>query len=289
MLSLNIVKTEAMRPAIADRISDPKMNHATMADHAAGRNRSEQPPEHAAKHATEHEHDDDGERIKRIGELEKVGVIAVLLWPWQARQRLAVDHPDDPVDTGGNSTGKIPVLEFRRDDLVDDALGGDVVERAFEPVADLDAELAVILGDNEKRAVIDLLAPDLPGLRDPDRILLDGFGCVVGTISTAIWLPFLSSKSLRVCVSEAISPLRASRSGRSPAPTRAAPRHRPRPRKPSTAAAPEGKLLQRSSRWSRSGCRDYHLRGAARRGLKSTFGAVEISFSLSTVKFGLSL
>src|ERR1700682_5885868 len=32
-------------------------------------------------------------------------------------------------------------------------------------------------------------------------------GAVVGTISTAIWLPFLASKSLRVCVSAAISPL----------------------------------------------------------------------------------
>src|SRR6202158_1758453 len=32
-------------------------------------------------------------------------------------------------------------------------------------------------------------------------------GAVVGTISTATWLPFLSSSDLRVCVSEAMSPL----------------------------------------------------------------------------------
>ena len=31
-------------------------------------------------------------------------------------------------------------------------------------------------------------------------------GCVVGTISTAIWLPFLSSSPLNVCVSDAMSP-----------------------------------------------------------------------------------
>src|SRR3984893_12874383 len=36
-------------------------------------------------------------------------------------------------------------------------------------------------------------------------------GAVVGTISTAIWLPFLASKSLRVCVSEAMSPLESVR------------------------------------------------------------------------------
>jgi len=30
---------------------------------------------------------------------------------------------------------------------------------------------------------------------------------VVGTISTAIWLPFLVSRSFSVCVSEAMSPL----------------------------------------------------------------------------------
>ena len=30
---------------------------------------------------------------------------------------------------------------------------------------------------------------------------------VVGTISTAIWLPLRASKSFRVCVSDAMSPL----------------------------------------------------------------------------------
>ena len=84
--------------------------------------------------------------------------------------------PDDPLDAGGNSAGEIAGPEFRRDDLVDDALGGDVGERAFEAVADLDAQLAVVLGDDQQRAVVDLLAPDLPGLRDPDRILLDRLG-----------------------------------------------------------------------------------------------------------------
>ena len=113
------------------------------------------------------------------------------------RQFLAVDDADHPVDTGGNAAGEIAGLEFRRDVLVDDALGGDVGERAFEAVADLDAQAAVVLGDDEQRAVVDLLAADLPGLRDPDRELLDGLGVVVGTISTAIWLPLRVSEILQ--------------------------------------------------------------------------------------------
>ena len=90
-------------------------------------------------------------------------------------QLLAVDYSDDPVDACGNAAGKIPAPESRRDDFIDDALGGDVVKRAFKAVADLDAKFAVVLGNNQQCAVVDLLAPDLPGLGDPDRILLDGF------------------------------------------------------------------------------------------------------------------
>ena len=91
------------------------------------------------------------------------------------RQLLAVDHPDHAVDAGGNAAGKIAGLEFRRDVLVDDALGGGVGERALEPVADLDAKVTIVLGNDQQRAVVDLLAPDLPGFGDPDRELLDGF------------------------------------------------------------------------------------------------------------------
>src|SRR6478672_10866983 len=91
-------------------------------------------------------------------------------------QLLAVDHADDALDACGNPAGKIPAPESRRDHFIDDALRRDVVERAFEAVADLDAELAVVLGHDKQGAVVDLLAADLPSFRDPDRILLDGFG-----------------------------------------------------------------------------------------------------------------
>ena len=83
MLSLNIVKTDAMTPAIAgedQRTEDEPRHHA---DHAAGRNRAEQPPQHAAKHAAEDEHDDDGKRIERIEELGQ-GRILILARPLAA-------------------------------------------------------------------------------------------------------------------------------------------------------------------------------------------------------------
>ena len=71
---------------------------------------------------------------------------------------------------------KSPLLNFGVMIFVDDALGGDVGERALEAVADLDAQMAVVLGDDQQRAVVDLLAADLPGFRDPDRKLLDALG-----------------------------------------------------------------------------------------------------------------
>src|SRR5882724_10927436 len=91
------------------------------------------------------------------------------------RQWLAVDHLDDAVDARGDAAGKIAGLEFRGDHFVNDAVGGDVGQTSLKPIADLEAQMMVILGDDQKRAVIDLLAADLPGVRDPDRILLDGF------------------------------------------------------------------------------------------------------------------
>ena len=114
--------------------------------------------------------------------------------------------------------------------FVDDALGGDVGERAFEAVADLDAKLAVVLGDDQQRAVVDLLAPDLPGFRDPDRILLDGLGLrrrhdQHRDLAALARLEILQRLRQRGDVAAR----RASRSDRPPARSAAAPRRRPAP------------------------------------------------------------
>ena len=141
------------------------MNQASSADQAAGRDRAEQPPEQRRAGCRRR-------RARRTGtnriERPDVVQIAEVHAARGHRQRLAVDDADHPVDAGRDAAGEIAGPEFRRDDLVDDPPRGDVGERAFEAVADLDAQMPVVLGDDEDRAVVDLLAADLPGLGDAD-------------------------------------------------------------------------------------------------------------------------
>src|SRR5690606_4141180 len=71
--------------------------------------------------------------------------------------------------------------EARRDRLVDDAPRIRVGNRAFEPVAHLDAHAPVVLRDDDQHAVVDapavdLAAADLPLFGDADRVLLDRLG-----------------------------------------------------------------------------------------------------------------
>ncbi len=104
-----------------------------------------------AEGSPEQQNEDDGERVQWIEELEQsgIGIRMPRRRGRRRRQRLAVDDADHPLDACGNAAGKVTAPEFRRDDFVDDAPGGDVVERAFEAVADLDAELVIVLGDHQ--------------------------------------------------------------------------------------------------------------------------------------------
>src|SRR4051812_44247804 len=114
-------------------------------------------------------------------------------------------------------------------------------------------------------------------------------GCVVGTISTAIWLPFFASNSFSVWSSAATSRLlsvavlsttRPVSGGTATSAVAANAQHSISARKQALAAFIAGAF----------GCLDYFAgAGVAGAGLKSTFGAVEISFSFSTEKFGFSL
>ena len=205
------------------------------------------------------------------------------------RQLLAVDHPDHPLDAGGNAAGEIAAPEFRRDDLVDDALGGDVGQRAFEAVTDLDAQMAVVLGDDQQRAVVDLLAADLPGFGDPDRVLLDG----LRRPSSARSAP-RSGCPCAPRILQASASARRCRRGQRAGLVDHAPRQR-RHRDIGRAAGENPAQQQRKQDGSCSVhrgqivCSSGYFDGAAGVGLKSTFGAVEISFSFSTEKFGFSL
>ena len=55
MLSPNIAKAKATTAAMAENISDPTDQPRQHPDHAAGRNRSEQPAQHGAQHAADDE------------------------------------------------------------------------------------------------------------------------------------------------------------------------------------------------------------------------------------------
>ena len=59
---------------------------------------------------------------------------------------------------------KSPLRKLRRDGLVDDLLGRQVGNRAFQRLGHLDADLAVVLGHHQQHAVADALAADLPGV-----------------------------------------------------------------------------------------------------------------------------
>src|SRR6185503_6343047 len=65
----------------------------------------------------------------------------------------------------------------RRDDvLLDDAIGRRIGQRTLEPVSDFDAHASIVERDDQQRAVIDVLAADLPLLDDADRVLIDLLG-----------------------------------------------------------------------------------------------------------------
>ena len=65
---------------------------------------------------------------------------------------------------------------MRHDTLFNDALGGGVIEHAFETVADFDAQCTFIFGDNKNGAIIDFFTPQLPLLSHSERELLNGLG-----------------------------------------------------------------------------------------------------------------
>ena len=91
------------------------------------------------------------------------------------RERLAVDQPHHAVERGVDAAGEVAFAKARHDDLADDPARGRIVQHALEPVADLDADRAVVLGDDEDRAIVDLLPADFPLLAYAQGVLLDRF------------------------------------------------------------------------------------------------------------------
>jgi hypothetical protein len=74
---------------------------------------------------------------------------------FRRRQRLAVDHADHPLDALVDAAREVAAPEPRHDDVLDDAVRDRVGHRAFEAVADLDPQRAIVLRDDEHRPVVD--------------------------------------------------------------------------------------------------------------------------------------
>jgi len=91
------------------------------------------------------------------------------------RQLLAIDQGHHLIDSGTDGGVVLTLAQQRHHGVFDDAIGRRVGEHALQTVAVLDAQLVIVLGEDQQRTVIDLLAPELPGVGDADRILLDLF------------------------------------------------------------------------------------------------------------------
>jgi hypothetical protein len=89
-------------------------------------------------------------------------------------QRLAIDQFHQLPGGIHDPAGVIALAELRHHVFLDHPAGGDVGDRAFEPIADFDAHLAVVLGHDQQQAVIDALAAELERLERAHRVFLDG-------------------------------------------------------------------------------------------------------------------
>ncbi len=99
-------------------------------------------------------------------------------------------------DAGDDPLAKRTRLEVRGDHIADDSPGEKVGQPAFQPVADLDSDLAVGFGDQQDGAIVRFLLADLPVLGNPDgeirqRIALEGRNG-----QSTIWVDSFCSKSV---------------------------------------------------------------------------------------------
>ncbi len=86
---------------------------------------------------------------------------------------VAGEHQHDVANSVLDTAGKIAGTETRQDRILDDDLGQGVGEDRLKPAADLDADLVIVGGDNEKDAVVQLLGADAPMATELIAELLD--------------------------------------------------------------------------------------------------------------------
>ena len=129
----------------------------------------------------------------------------MLGWRWIALAArlqfggVAFQHHDDVVDGAADAAGKIAGAEGRHHGVLDDQLGVQVGQRAFEPVADLDAHLAVVLGDQQQDAVVLAGLAEPPGAEQPVGVGLDRLAVERSIVATTIWSEPFFSKAASFC------------------------------------------------------------------------------------------
>ncbi len=72
-----------------------------------------------------------------------------------------------------NAAGEVALTEAGSDDVVEDPPRSQVGDRRLEAVAHLEPHLAIVANDQQEGAVIELAAPQLPGLGDPQAVVVD--------------------------------------------------------------------------------------------------------------------
>ncbi|ATB57425.1 hypothetical protein CKU38_00893 [Xanthomonas citri pv. fuscans] len=91
------------------------------------------------------------------------------------RQGLTFDQAGQGCGRRRDAASVIALTEARRQILLDDAVGSDVRNGAFQAVTWLDADATVVLGHQQQHAVVHALAADLPLVEHALGVLLDRF------------------------------------------------------------------------------------------------------------------
>ena len=239
--------------------------------------------------------------------LERAAVAAGLPVVLGRRQRLAFDELHHLVEAGVDAAVEVALAEGGRDGLGNDALRDGIGQHALEAVADLDPQVAIVLGNDQQRAVIhllpiDRLAAELPRVRDPERVLLDVLG-LGGRHDQHRELRALGGLERRELLLERRLLLRGQRAGEI-GDARGQLRDRlqaargrrdlrgcreAHSQQPAAARSASGRGAAGPGHHCVAGCPGGGVRGVA--GVlvsKLTVGAVEICCSLATVKFGFT-
>ena len=129
---------------------------------------------------------------------QRVRIPAGLLVALGARLELgpiALEHHDDVVDGARNAAGKIAGAEGRHHRVLDDQPGMQVGQRAFQPIADLDAHFSVVARNEKQDAVVLPGLTKAPGTEQAVCVGLDRLAVEAGMVATTIWSEDFCSKA----------------------------------------------------------------------------------------------